>query len=672
MRRKRDLFMLLAIAIFLSFSIWACGGDSDNNDENTTDGDVVDTVDNPTDGDQPDTVTDGDVTDGDVTDGDEGDVDGTISDGDESDGDVTDGDTDTCDPACDASKGEYCENGECKVISCTPCTSNDDCSNGETCRSVPDQPYNMCLPSCSADDTTCPSGYSCVIAVGTCYPDATCPAGNVENRNKECQGDTDCPSGTRCLKNQSLVNYPYGFCAAQCNSDSDCLAGDNLKEDCVNSLCLAQCSSHDDCPANVDCVDAFGTGQMYCLHQSLFFDNGQGQMGDDCNPSQQNQCAEGMVCAAKSRTEGTCEQICNDVHNFWGDCPENHFCITYSNVRFGFCQAAGTEPPGHGCAFGDMNADKDGCAMVNGRGSACLGIDPAQLDENQRTECTTPDDCDPNQYPGADPACVQVGDKTYCGTSFCAPFCDDNGSCDDLNTPDAEFSWAPITLADGQCFCAPSPAGTQEPGEACSFGDINADAGYCKAGAACLGIDPSRMENPDACTTADDCDVATYAAGIQCVEVEGQGTFCASSFCAPYCDENGTCDNVNNPNFNWAPVDIQGTCFCLPTPVGNKGPGEACSFGNWNDGYCQAGLNCLGGYDENSQCNTADDCNMMGSNADCGEYNGNNICGFSYCTKQCESDGDCSEFGQGACCQQIGDGSKWCATAEMCQSSGGK
>ena len=664
MKRKLNLFLILMMSFALVLSVTAigCGGDDDPSE---TDGDV----------------TDGDTPDGDETEDVEDDVD-PIEDGDVDDV-VTDGDTEDpvgCNPPCDAAAGLVCDNNACVQIAGTACASDDDCADGEICGDKQaEQDCKICQPACSADDTTCPVGYECIAAANLCYPTATfqgCP--DVEMRNVECNNNTavqDCPADTLCLANQTIVEkYPWGWCAAECSTDADCVQNSSFEEACVNigiNVCLSKCNEHSDCPENVDCMDPFGFGFNVCSHQSLFFEDGTLAAGETCGGD--DRCAFGGMCLGSPSSGYQCLAACDDHHGEF-NCTESQYCQHLGSetgtYTFGYCIDCGDQAPGAACTFGDLHADAGECSCIDGIGSACLGIHPDNMDPAQRDACTTAEDCGGSYDPNPD--CVAASDdgNTYCGTSFCAPNCDEAGSCDYVVSDDFDFM---ATDLQGQCFCFPSPKGTQEPGEACTFGSINAEAGHCVSGSACLGIDPAQLETPDACATTDDCSTDMYVTGIECIDVTNPaGTFCASSFCAPQCNEAGNCDDVTDTNFNWSPATISGQCYCLPQAVGTQTAGQTCTMGEFNDesGNCAAGLSCIGGVAADATCNTAADCNLQGPNADCGTYTPTGgteglYCGYTWCSKACTTADDCTDFGEGACCAEGADGN-WCASADYC------
>ena len=642
MMRKRNGIVAILLSLALVAFAFGCEGSGSDTDGDVDTDDVV--------------LNDGD----DTTDTD----DVVVTDGDETDlveGIETETDTDTttctaCDPAC--GEGNYCDKSDCtcKVLTATVCETDANCGTGETCEELQDQDCKLCLASC-AGGAACPAGYQCVAAAGNlCFPmtkyiGTDCQVVQpTENRNVACQSDEDCiDDASHCLT-VGLTDYPYGWCAASCSSNANCIREAGvLMEDCQSSLgiCLAQCTSHDDCPEFVDCINPFGSGStMWCIHQSLFFENGEAEAGEACNPSS-NPCKEGLNC------QGTCMYLCNDVHGYYypvDGCPENSFCITYSNVRFGFCQVAGTELPGHGCGFGsNVNPTKDDCAMVDGRGSACLGIDPStseQFDPNDWETCDPANnghDCDPNGFPGADPACVQVtGQGYFCGTSFCAPMCNDDGDCTDLD--ETEFTWAPYNLG-GDCYCMPGPIGNSQPGEACPFGDMNADADYCASGSGCIGIDPAATSDP--CTQDSDCSAANYTTGMDCVDLGNGSSSCGASYCAPYCVDGG-CSHVTGTSFTWVAQTIGGSCYCLPLPVGTSEAGDACPFGDMNADAdaCVAGAGCIGidPAATNDPCTQDSDCSVANytTGMDCVDLGtGSSSCGASYCAPYCV-DGGCS------------------------------
>ena len=667
MKRKLNLFLILMVSfgLILSVSAIGCGGDDDPVVDGDTDTDDVVTPD----GDEDDTVEIEDI----VVDGDETEVPDTEE--------VT-----GCNPPCDSTAGMVCVDNTCVAMTGTACTTDDDCATGETCAdNQSGQDCQICLPPCSADDTTCPAGYECITAASMCYPTATfqgCP--EVPLRNVECNANTavaDCPTDTICLTNSQIVDvYPWGWCAAECTGDTDCVQNSTFEEACVNigiNVCLAKCNTDADCPENIDCMDPFGFGFNVCSHQSVFFENGTLAAGETCGGDAR--CAFGNMCLGNPSMGYSCLATCDDHHDLFS-CTDSQYCqhlgSETGSYSFGYCVDCGDQAPGAECTFGNMFEEAGECSCLNGIGSACLGIHPDNLEPAQREACTTADDCSAQFDPH--PACVAAtdGSGNFCGTSFCAPMCDEAGACDYLSSDDYDFQ---VLTLSGQCFCYPTPKGTQEAGQACTFGDINADAGNCVSGSACLGIDPARATTPDACETADDCDVDTYTTGIECIDVTTPaGKYCASSFCAPECNADNNCDDITDTNFNWSAaniaIDDQGNtkCYCIPQAIGTQTAGQTCSMGEFNgeSGNCAAGLSCIGGVDSTATCTTAADCNMQGPNADCGNYTPDGgtaglYCGYTWCSKSCTDASDCTDFGTDACCAAGADGN-WCAPADYC------
>ena len=673
MKRKLNLFLILMVSfgLILSVSAIGCGGD-DEADGDVTDGDTDDVV--TTDGDEDDIV----------------DVDDNVVDGDETEVPSELEDETGCNPACDGTAGMVCVDDSCVAMTGTACTTDADCASGQTCADKQaGQDCKICLPPCSETDTTCPAGYECITAASMCYPTATfqgCP--EVPLRNVECtstNSGADCPVDTQCLTNPSLdgSTYTWGWCAAQCTTDADCVQNSTFEEACVNigvNVCLAHCNTDADCPENIDCMDPFGFGFNVCAHQSVFFENGTLAAGETCGGSSSESCAFGNMCLGNPTMGYHCLTACDDHHDMF-NCSDNQYCqhlgSESGDYSFGYCEDCGDQAPGDECTFGDMFADAGACTCPDGVGTPCLGIHPDNIDPDQREACTTADDCSAQFDPH--PACVAASDGSgsFCGSSACSPVCDENASCAYLTSDTYDFQ--DITTQQGGCYCYPVFKGTQEAGQACAFGNINVDAGNCVSGSSCLGIDSASATNPDACNTADDCDVDQYTTGIECIEsTDPAGKFCASSFCAPECNADDNCDDVTDTNFNWVPgqvtIDTQGNtaCFCLPQVIGEQAAGETCTMGEFNadSGNCAAGLSCIGGVSENT-CTTAADCGTEGANADCANYTPDGgtqalYCGMTMCSKNCEADADCTaDFGEGSCCA-TGTDANWCYPPSYC------
>jgi hypothetical protein len=175
--------------------------------------------------------------------------------------------------------------------------------------------------------------------------------------------------------------------------------------------------------------------------------------------------------------------------------------------------------------------------------------------------------------------------------------------------------------------------GSGELGDPCTFATVNAAAGDCNAGLACLGVLADGTAGTCPGGSASECTNLLEEWNRDCVAGN-----CGASFCSEPCDAQRNCpqgfvdQDVGNPP----------QCMCIPTPSGSGQPGDPCPWSAVNASYddCEAGLTCLGNDDIGScpggsttECSGVED----SWNPDCV----NGICGFSFCSDTCDAQGNC-------------------------------
>jgi len=243
-------------------------------------------------------------------------------------------------------------------------------------------------------------------------------------------------------------------------------------------------------------------------------------------------------------------------------------------------------------------------------------------------------DCQPNCV---DKDCGDDGCGGSCGTCTAPKVCDDDGKCVDC-TPNCTDKVCGDDGCEGSCGTCPADkhcedgacvAGTSgNPGDPCTFGDVNVDAGDCNTGGTCLGIEADGQSGT--CTIASDCTNLGDELNPDCVNGN-----CGASFCAEECPGG----DVNQCPAGFVGQVISGTCFCVPSsdPIGPGEKGDPCIFGDVNSDTenCKEEFACLGlAADGTSGTCTVDaDCSDLGDalNPDC--VSGN--CGASFCAEQC-------------------------------------
>lgn len=158
--------------------------------------------------------------------------------------------------------GYICANGAdpCATSPCSQsgCEPDEECQSDDLCWPACTPQTEVCNgqdDNCNGlvdDGPTCPSGQKCLegyctVSPKPCTSEADCTSGQSCNNGVcnpvLCTEDSHCSGWQRCLN---------GFCTAKaCGTNPDCGAGIS----CLNGLCsLTPCSTETDCGANQTCV----------------------------------------------------------------------------------------------------------------------------------------------------------------------------------------------------------------------------------------------------------------------------------------------------------------------------------------------------------------------------------------------------------------------------------
>ena len=546
-----------------------------------------------------------------------------------------------CDPECSYLGHEYCgDDSGCHAIECVSCWKDKDCGEDGFCLNWEFSDGSIaavCSNECQGDED-CLAGFRCDAASNYCTPKALCPAlectGSGELGNPCVMGDVnaDCPpcnDGLFCVGTDPNDS-------AECTIAKDCLQfgfqvlanPDCVDGACGNSFCTGPCDDNGECP------EGFGTfySGFKCYCQPV----GPGAAGDPCPIFNVNldadECGDKLNCLGIQADEES--QSCNtaddcDTSSFLAaaDCVDGRcglsFCsplcdegvcedgfvpINVSGTCYCAPVATGDGEAGDACPVGDINPDADLC----GSGTVCLGWGGTE----EADPCEAVDDCPLSQWYG-NPVCVDG----FCGTSFCAPYCDADGKCGIGYFPDDDGV---------SCLCIPTLEGDSEAGEACPFGDVNVEADHCSHGLTCLGMTP---DDPDECETDADCPLNQYWGNPYCLDGE-----CAASFCSPQCDD-GECES----GFEATLVGDSEKCYCRPIEIGEGEQGDPCPLGYAHPDAdpCLEELSCFGFAPDGDQ----DECE---ADADCppSVYWGvgacvDGFCGSSWCAAECDEEGEC-------------------------------
>ena len=311
---------------------------------------------------------------------------------------------------------------------------------------------------------------------------------------------------------------------------------------------------------------------------------------------------------------GNCgASFCSEPCDAQGNCPEwftgldignPPTCMCIPNRIIEDCGWAG-DP----CPFNGVNASECFCKT----GNVCLGnIDIGSCPGGTDAECTGVADT-------WNPDCV----NGVCGFSFCTLGCDAQGNCPTGYIPED---------ANGTCYCIGDGGESGELGDPCPFtGGVNSSYDFCASGLTCLG-----NSNTGSCPGGDpaECRIPDIQ-NPDCVN-----GVCGFSHCSSRCDAQGDCPT------GYGPVDVSGTCYCVPQETGNAQVGDPCPFNggvNANADNCALGLACLGfpadGTSGNCPGGDSAECTDVPASANPDCVNGN--CGASFCAEECDAQGNC-------------------------------
>jgi hypothetical protein len=554
-----------------------------------------------------------------------------------------------------------------------PCETDDDCYLGQTC----DLGQGICVPlacvpactgracgddgcggscgQCPVDDECgedglCHGNYPCC-GTRECGPDpctgvscGACAIGEACDPTGRCSGDTPCCGARECGPDPCL-GTSCGSCQAGAWCDAtgacvwDCRPGCAGRE-CGPDGCGGSCGT---CGADEWC-DPTGLCRWDCYPDCAGRECGPDGCGGSCGTCSANEwCdASGICvwdcwpdCTGKACGDNGCGGSC-------GVCPPDEMCIadghctgctpdcigkecgldgcggSCGNCAPGeVCNAddlcelhGGTQQAGEPCEFDTVNVGAGACVT----GLFCLGVTP----DPTSAPCTLAADCIGALDPLWNADCV----GGFCGASFCSPECE-NGACD--------AGFLPQTVS-GLCLCIPywQDPDPGLPGSPCAWDQVNPEAGSCMAGLTCLGLAPDPLNAP----CADDADCAAFVPANHNADcVEGG---CGASFCSGRCDADGSCAT------GFSPVDVNGTCYCIPDGQAGTGqPGDPCPFDqvNADASACAVGLSCLGIMPDVTSypCPAGDeDClDFFGAywNLDCVDGG----CGASFCSPPCDA-----------------------------------
>lgn len=352
-----------------------------------------------------------------------------------------DEESDACETAADCPIWEYfgnpvCMDGRCGTSFCSPkCDADNECEAGYGPIDVSDKCY--CAPREVGDSEAgdpCPI-FGVHVDADACTAELICLGIAADEGTLMCTVDADCspgwyPGSPECIEGRCGTS----FCSGKCDGEGNCAEGFesiDVGEKCYCAPAVSGIAvAGDPCPmGNVNTGADFCADELSCLglaafewSQTCVEDGDCPQIGDVTADCFMGYCG-GSFCAAE------CDELGGCLEGALPYLVDGSSCFCFTGL------AEGPAAAGEACPFMNVNAAADTC-MAD---LTCLGLVAAPEDD---VACTTAADCDPANNPGvAD--CVNGN----CGSSFCAPKCDNEGAC--------EEGFEPFQDEDESCYCAP-------------------------------------------------------------------------------------------------------------------------------------------------------------------------------------------------------------------------
>lgn len=406
----RARILALLITLLMTFSVVACGDDSDSNDNNNTNADTTSEADTTSDPDTDDTPD----SDDDTPDSDDGDPDtDDTPDTDNNDPDTTTNPDAVVDPDGLSDEGDSCE----EIIDCTnECPDSfceDECiDDGSELGLAQREALLTCISSnCSGisdqeDFATC-INTNCREVYDACIP----PQPAVCLQDCEGEQDTSCPNGTVCTDLGVTVclnedgSTPED--AQDCTNTSAC---DNPAESCY--ILSGGGSGQTDCTSFPDTTDVCLDESENCYQvdeegntQCYPYDD-TASAGDACEAP--NECNDKQACLSTSANDGACFDLCDtslsDADNRCGEGSTCQALTGSSTPNLGYCaQPTPVDPDaevGDDCSGADAYCAADQYCITFG--------DPNDPNSETTSTCEQACDTDDGSACGADAACGAV------------------------------------------------------------------------------------------------------------------------------------------------------------------------------------------------------------------------------------------------------------------------
>ena len=519
------------------------------------------------------------------------------------------------DPPC--TTGQECNDGDlCTIDNCTfdgachndpqpgcgeACVVDADCNDQDPCT------FNRCEtnrcafpfdPDCGANPCVtvadCNDGDECTIDI--CNPDRNlCEHPPVPSCGEPCVGDEDCDDGEPCTDDicnpdtDKCILVPIPDCErcfgpADCGDDNYCTDDTCPEGACVYVPNVLACDDSDFCTESDACSEGECVGEPVDC--------------DDLDPCTIDTCDAVTGCGSvEDLTLEGCERCGLDADCDDGDSCTEDICnsLHCEYTELPYCTPAV-------CLDETACVDADPCTIdscVLGPPSACFNIpvSPCQVD----IPCETDADCD-DTSPCTQTSCGANNLCIVLPTPPCGAMCSSDSDCDDgapCTTDICEPQVGCVYVASADCVPCTDDAACND-GNECTEDDACAATGVCGSRLATEG-----MACTDVCITNPRCDGAGKCAGAP-VECPESSEPCSVGVCDP---AQGGCVFAVDPTDPFCNCTTDADCDDAdPCTVDHCFPGEICRNIGLEGAGCSSTACTTGADCDDSDACTRDTC----------------------------------------------------------------
>ncbi len=264
---------------------------------------------------------------------------------------------DPCDGPLDCAEENFCLQGEDDERFCAGvCNRDEECNEGEYCTGDLET-EGVCYPfgdieggqSCDGEALGCEAGAFCGGPEPVCIPDCT-------------DDPNSCPSGMTCLEDNGFGQrycYPFGDDEVfeSCEGPYDCEPGSYCSGTGPDRQCLPGCATDIDCPNDYWCYRSRTWSQ--CLP------DGENTTGMSCADNSFD-CAEDHLCLYEGTEDAFCVEDCT---GFADACGDGEVC-RYFGFGLNLCYPIGEREVGTGCSDDAQSCNEESICVGVGRQNA--------------------------------------------------------------------------------------------------------------------------------------------------------------------------------------------------------------------------------------------------------------------------------------------------------------